>query len=185
MVDLLLNRAWILALALALSGGATAAEVDSTPTLRTILLVRHAEKCHLSGDDPALSSAGSQRAQALARALHDVRVDAIYSTPFRRTVDTVAPLAEERGLQIRKTPVKEGFLDDLAVRLFESEDRVVLVSGHSNTIPTLVNLLAGTDYADLADDDYDKLFVVTLAADNTARVLILRYGGPVETEPGC
>src|SRR4051812_14663267 len=67
----------------------TAAE--ATPTL---FLVRHAEKASDGGNDPGLSAAGQQRAQALARMLKDAGIAAIFTTEFKRTQATAAPLAE-------------------------------------------------------------------------------------------
>ncbi|MGB5719798.1 MAG: histidine phosphatase family protein, partial [Woeseiaceae bacterium] len=72
----------------------------------TVIFVRHAEKAALPADDPALSEAGQRRAAELARQLVDadvvpgVGVDVVYSTSYRRTVETAKPVADALGLQV-------------------------------------------------------------------------------------
>jgi len=65
--------------------------------ITTVILVRHAEKSSDGSKDPELTDAGNARAIALAKLLKEVKVDAIYSTGFKRTQNTVAPLAWQRN----------------------------------------------------------------------------------------
>lgn len=154
---------------------------------KIVFLVRHGEKCTEPASDPGLTELGKERAQALVRVLQDVDVDAIYSTPLHRTRDTAKPLAEAHGLEIIETPIKSGFLEDLADAIRASDASRIVVSGHSNTTPRVANLLAGTEFPDLDESEYDRLFVVHLAADGSAQVSILRFGpesGPPESPCG-
>lgn len=156
-------------------------EVEVASADKVVYLVRHAEKCTEPADDPALTPTGQQRALALARALQDVPLDVIYSTPLRRTRDTVEPLASAQGVPIIETPIQQGFLEALADSIRASGDALFLVSGHSNTTARMANLLAGTDLPDLEETEYDRLFVVHLGG--TPLVDVLRYGttsGPAE-----
>src|SRR5512145_2857737 len=58
-----------------------------------VVVVRHAEKVDESaGSD--LTGAGKARAQALAAMLKDAGLEAIFSTDFRRTLETAKPTAE-------------------------------------------------------------------------------------------
>mgnify|MGYP001822843450 FL=1 len=70
----------------------------------TIIFVRHAEKAATPPDDPGLSAAGQRRVAELTRQLRDADVvagiDAIYSTPFRRTQETAQPVADALDLPI-------------------------------------------------------------------------------------
>ena len=72
----------------------------------TIIFVRHAEKELNVGDDPGLSDAGRRRVAELTRQLIDADVvagiDAIYSTPFKRTRETVQPLADALKLEVNE-----------------------------------------------------------------------------------
>ena len=70
----------------------------------TVIFVRHAEKASVPADDPGLSPAGQRRVAELTRQLVDADVvagiDAVYSTPYRRTEETARPVAEALDLPI-------------------------------------------------------------------------------------
>ena len=58
----------------------------------------------------------------------------------------------------------------------KNSDDNYLIVGHSNTIPGLVNYLSGTeDFQQLAENEYDKLFIVTLVELGVAKVQVLRF----------
>lgn len=148
---------------------ATAAPASSTTT---VLVVRHADR---QGEADALSPRGEARAAALAHLAADAGVDAVYHSPTARTRATARPLAERLGL----TPVEHPphAAGPLAERIRgEHDGDVVLVVGHSNTVPAIVEALGGPAMPDLAHDAYDDLFVVTLGAAGEATVLHLNYG---------
>lgn len=143
------------------------------PAVTTIVLVRHAEKGG-DGDDPQLSDAGQQRARRLAAALRDLSVAAVYTSEFRRTASTVAPLCEAKELRAITVPARDG--KALAARLQgENLGQTVVVCGHSNTLPALAKALGVAVPPTIGDDEYDCLLVVTLDADG-ARLLRMRYG---------
>lgn len=129
----------------------------------TIVLVRHAEKetTTMSGD-PVLSAAGTQRAQQLVQALSEFTINQLYSTNFIRTRATLEPLAAKTNLAISlyDPRAQEAF----AATLKEMKGKTIVVSGHSNTIPRLVNLLidAPGKYPDLDDSVYDKIYIVRI-----------------------
>jgi hypothetical protein len=55
----------------------------------------------------------------------------------------------------------------------------LLIAGHSNTIPVLVNRLLGRDQYPLLDDHvYDNLFIASVPEAGPARILRLRFGAP-------
>lgn len=148
----------------------------------TVFVVRHAEKLE-EADDPALSPAGWERARALAATLRDVELRALYSSQFRRARETLEPLAESLGLEIRVVPAAGGDLEArarlLARRLLEQHrGESVLVSGHSNTVPLLIESLGASPVPELGHDDYDDLFVVRVDPASGAELLRLHYGPP-------
>ncbi len=141
---------------------------------RTIVLVRHAEKFDHT-DDPPLSAAGLTRAGALADLLRGAGVDTIIATEFRRTQSTAGPLAKR--LQITPEIVKALQVDTLVARLRRlPPDAVVLVVGHSNTLPIILAKLGWTGTLALDDRDYDDVFVVTPRGEGEPAVLRLKYG---------
>lgn len=87
--------------------GCTPAEVAFPPSTK-LIVVRHADR---TGDD--LNDKGRARAQALVGALDGVHIDRIYSPGMIRNLDTAAPLARARGLEITRHPttnVAQGIL---------------------------------------------------------------------------
>lgn len=61
----------------------------------TLILVRHAEKVKDGSNDPILTPEGKVRANELMYILKHVELSAIYSTPYKRTQQTVLPTANE------------------------------------------------------------------------------------------
>lgn len=139
----------------------------------TVFVVRHGEKGP-EPQDPSLSAAGRERAGALARVLGDARVTALFSSEFKRTQETVAPLAEAAGVKVQVVPA--AVTDSLVARLraLPPGSRAVVAS-HSNLVHLIVEKLSGVKLPQLTDADYDRLVVVTLM-DGKAEVVVLRYG---------
>lgn len=139
-----------------------------------VLLVRHAERADTgtaaAGTDPDLSPAGHARAEALARLLKDASITAIYTTELKRTQQTAAPLASVLGLQPAVVPAARSA--DL-VRMVGSTAGIVLVVGHSNTVPDLIAALGVKEPVAIADGEFDNLFVAVGGAEAT--LLRLRY----------
>jgi broad specificity phosphatase PhoE len=147
---------------------------DSPPT--TVLLVPHAEKAAQTGDPP-LSADGQARAQALVHIVGDAGVTAIYATQFLRTQQTVQPLATYLGL-----PVNEVNADDMeglvAQVLSDHAGKVVLIAGHSDTVPAIIQEFGGDPIPPIAGNEFDNLFIVTGHRFGKAKVLHLNYGDP-------
>jgi phosphohistidine phosphatase SixA len=150
-------------LLLALSVSAVAAQ-------STIFIVRHAEKAQSSDNDPHLSEAGRARAESLAGTLKDAGITAIYATEFKRTQQTAAPLAKALGINITILPAKETATLIAKLRDLRSN---ALVIGHGNTVPDLIKALGIDTPINIAEADYDNLFVVAL--DEKPRVIHLHY----------
>jgi broad specificity phosphatase PhoE len=51
----------------------------------------------------------------------------------------------------------------------------LLIVGHSNTVPEMVEALTGVAPAPMGEDEYDRIYVVTLPADGPARFVVLKY----------
>lgn len=73
----------------------------------TVLLIRHGEndfvkKQRLAGRLPGvhLNARGQAQAAALAEALKDLPLKAVYSSPLDRAVETAAPIARRHGLKV-------------------------------------------------------------------------------------
>lgn len=140
----------------------------------TILIVRHAEKEQSTSRDPELSEEGKTRARELDRMLRKVSIDEVYATAYKRTRNTVAPVAERIGVDIKL--YDPSAQDKLAMTLKTASGKTILIAGHSNTIPALLNLLTNSkEYKDMPETEYDNLFVVTITKEYT-NVVCLEFG---------
>ena len=148
----------------------------------TIIFVRHAEKAASPADDPGLSPAGQQRVAELTRQLVDADVvagvDAIYSTPFRRTQETAKPIADALDL-----PVNTYDADDvepiLEHILRQHKGKIILVVAHSNTLPVLIaNLGASKKVPPIAEDEYDNIYIISIPWFGKTKTIRLRFGEP-------
>ena len=146
---------------------------------KAVFVVRHAEKT--ADKQQVLTEAGRARAQRLAAMLKDSGVAAIYSTDTVRTRDTVRPLADALGLKVELYDTGASMSGAVDARAFVATVRrdhpndVVLVVGHSNTIPNLLEALGGAEKIALGDGEYDNLFVVVPKGVGGATLVRLRY----------
>jgi broad specificity phosphatase PhoE len=141
---------------------------EITPVISTYYLIRHAEKDRSNPDnpDPELNQKGMGRAMHWAEILEEVSLDAIYSTDYERTRMTAAPVSIKQDISV--TYYDPANLDISAFRS-ETLGKNVLVVGHSNTTPDLVNRLIGEDrFPQMDDDDNGGLFIVTALGTNTS-----------------
>jgi broad specificity phosphatase PhoE len=107
--------------------------------------------------------------------LSDVQLTGVYSTPYKRTNETVDAIARENNLAV--TEYDPGNKEFLAVEVNKNKGGSLLVSGHSNTVPAMVNQLVGSDrFENLEDWQYDFLYIVNIGQDTTFQVL--HYGAP-------
>jgi broad specificity phosphatase PhoE len=152
----------------------------------TIIFVRHAEKEQSSGDDPALSAAGERRVAELTRQLIDADViagvDAVYATPYKRTQQTVAPVADALELPINTYDASdtESVLKDILKR---HKGAIILVAGHSNTLPELIaNLGASKRVPPIEEGEYDNIYIVSIPWFGKTKTIRLRVGEPYTPE---
>ncbi len=148
----------------------------------TIIFVRHAEKDLTVADDPPLSDAGRLRAAELARQLVDADVvagvDAVYSTPFKRTQETARAVADALDLPVNIYAVDddEAVLENILKR---HKGKIILVVGHSDTLPALIaNLGASKRVPPIHEDEYDNIYVISIPWFGKTKTIRLRYGEP-------
>lgn len=141
----------------------------------TFILVRHAEKAVDGGSDPELKPEGVKRAVAFADLFAKATIDAVYSTNYKRTRNTITPLATAKGLTVNTYSSMKAA--DLEALLAKHAGGTIVLAGHSNTIPEIANALVGEKkFEQFADDDYGNIIVVSVTAiGKNAKVLLLRY----------
>lgn len=142
--------------------------------LTTFILVRHAEKANDDPRNPSLSEIGLARANKLMEVLQSNDITAIYSTPYKRTQSTVAPIAKAKGLTVEDYNFQSPtFIQEM---LDKHKGGIILVSGHSNTTPMVANKLLGEEkFALLDENEYSKIFIITVSSIGKGSVVVQKY----------
>lgn len=130
----------------------------------TIYLVRHAEK-EVSSDnpkDPNLTPCGLQRSKSIAEFLDKVDLDMVYSTNYKRTMQTADPTATQKQLEITAYNPRE--LNAFASNLIALQQNALVV-GHSNTTPVLAGLLIREDIPPIDESIYNQIYQVVISKE--------------------
>jgi 2,3-bisphosphoglycerate-dependent phosphoglycerate mutase len=146
---------------------------------KTIVLVRHVEKdSSPTADkvDPELSPEGKARAERLAKLVKRYKPHEIFSTPFKRTRGTAEPIAKRRKKEIQTYDAAKPA--DLVGKIMDPASKTVhyLVVGHSNTIPSLANLIAKKElFKNLLESEYGVVWVIRIKKGQLTRVEVHPY----------
>lgn len=161
---------------------------DEVFIIKTVFLVRHAERADEPRQDPPLTEKGVARSEALARLLSTANIKAIYTSQFARTKLTGEPLAKQVGVPVTAITLKTSPSNPRAIAeestqeivdkiMNQQTDGNILVIGHSNSIPDVIKMLGGNDVPTIDEKKFDDLFIVTVYANRRAKVVHLKYGG--------
>jgi len=140
-----------------------------------IYILRHTEKADDSADS-LLSQAGIERAKYWKKVLQHTGFDQVYTTDFKRNIQTAELIAESSSV---KPELYHPMSFEVLKFLKLIEGKKVLIIGHSNTIPDMVNRLIGeTRFPPMSHDNYNILYVVTITPDGTASTVKLHIENP-------
>lgn len=121
--------------------------------------IRHAEKAD-SSKNPDLSEKGLERALEWKALFSAIQFDAVYSTDFKRTLQTIHPIVVENDQLLK---LYNPQILDIETFKKETKGKTILIVGHSNTIPKMVNqLIKENKYGDIAENQFGNLYIVTL-----------------------
>jgi phosphohistidine phosphatase SixA len=126
------------------------------PPAPSYYVMRHLQKAE--GADPALSEVGRQNAELLARLIEGHPPRAVYASTTRRARETAQPTAARYGLAIKE--YDPGDTPALVARV-RAEAGPVLIVGHSNTVPAIVQALGGGAIGEIGEEDYGTLFRIS------------------------
>ena len=146
------------------SGKINVAEKENTSVY---YFIRHAEKDRSdpTNKNPSLTIQGLERANKWALFFKDKNIAAVYSTNYKRTQQTALPIAKEQNLEIISYTAKELISEKF---IANNKGKNIVIVGHSNTTPELVNSLLGEKkYEDIADSENNNVFIVTLNKNKT------------------
>jgi broad specificity phosphatase PhoE len=145
----------------------------SCKSTNNIYLVRHAEKSTEPANDPHLTKEGKQRAETLKDLLKNKNINAIFSTQTNRTIQTTTPLGRLISIPIQHygNDSLPGFLQSVI-----SSKKNVLIVGHSNTlIPMIGSLNLPYAIKNIADNDYDNLFIIKVKGGKAIKITETTY----------
>ncbi|MEQ9561984.1 MAG: phosphoglycerate mutase family protein, partial [Woeseiaceae bacterium] len=111
-------------------------------------------------------------------------IDAIYSTPFKRTRQTAEPLSARLGIPINSYDPddNDAVLSDI---LRKYKGKIILVVAHSDTVPTLIaDLGASKKVPPIAENEYDNIYIVSIPWFGKTKTNRLRYGDAYTGPPG-
>src|ERR1051326_1949521 len=144
-----------------------------------VIVVRHAEKAAAPADDPPLNDAGTRRARDLADVVAawtaaGGKVTALIASDTKRALLTLSPLSAASGVMVTVVPAKD--YDVLARKVMAVKGGVVVVAGHSKTVPAILKRLGAAGEVVIEDAEYGRLFAITAPGGAGARMVELCYG---------
>jgi phosphohistidine phosphatase SixA len=148
------------------------------PPATTVFLVRHADKAE-NGSDDLHVPLGFNRADELVHVLGEAEINDIFHSNTVRARKTAEPLAAHLSLTTHEYPALDTQTLVNTIRTDHAGERVFVV-GHSNTVPELITKLGGASIPNIAESDYDNLFVVTQCRCrwSSPTVIRMKYGLP-------
>lgn len=147
---------------------------------QTVFLIRHAEKVISTDKNPALTEAGTQRAQSLLQLFSNAKPTAIFTTQYQRTQLTAKPLSEALNVPITILESTAGNSAQYPGLLMQQicalpNNSNVLVVGHSNTLPAILEDWTNVPILPIADDEYNRIFMVKVVDCKANGSLDVRY----------
>ena len=141
-------------------------------SITTIVFVRHADR---DGSNDALTQEGIDRATELVHVAQKSGATAIYHSGANRTRLTVTPLATALGITMKSIGNSEMTIDDI---FSNHRAETVVVAGHSDSVPDMIELAGGPAMPDIAHDEYDNLSVLSRCDCwfGPTTLLTLQYG---------
>jgi phosphohistidine phosphatase SixA len=147
---------------------------DSTFLMGTFFVVRHAEKN--PGADSTLTAIGRKRAGMLYRMLRDSGITRIYSTPFKRTLETgdsIRILGKIDTALYKPDSTGESLIYEISRN--NDWGKKILIIGHSNTIIPILKSLNTFPKDTIGEKDFNYLFIVQRKNKKQTRLFTTRY----------
>src|SRR4030095_2083154 len=147
----------------------------SASLVTTVILIRHGERNGPTpaNPDPHLKAAGKTRAKRLIHIVGQSGIKAIYRSHFARAKETAQPLATHLGLSVIEIDEALQTKNDI---LSNHAGQTVLVVGHSDTVPDIINRLGAGSLSLIDDSVFDNLFVIKVFGPGRASMTRLKYG---------
>jgi broad specificity phosphatase PhoE len=137
----------------------------------TLYFIRHAEKVDNS-QNPDLAEAGKIRAERWRTIFGDIALSAVYSTDLKRTLQTAVPVSLSKKLAAILYNPKSL---DLDLFLKDNRGQTVLIVGHSNSTPELINkIIKEKKYENIPETVFGNLYIITIADEKVVSSQLLK-----------
>ena len=133
---------------------------ESLSEVTQIYIIRHTEKADDTAENPNLSAAGIERAKYWKKVLQHIQFDQVFTTDFKRNMQTAKLISNDSSV---KPELYYPMSFDVLKFINLIKGQKVLIVGHSNTIPDMVNrLIDQTKYPPMSHENYNILYVVNI-----------------------
>ncbi len=149
---------------------------ESASQTTQLYIIRHTEKASDTAENPDLSPAGIERAKYWKKVLQHIEFDQVFTTDFIRNVQTAKLVATESNI---KPELYYPMSFDVLKFLQLVQGQKVLIIGHSNTIPDMVNrLIDETKYPPMSHENYNLLYLITINQNGDTSSSLLHIEKP-------
>lgn len=143
-----------------------------------IYILRHTEKADEDAENPELSAAGIKRAKYWKKVLQHIDFDQVFTTDFIRNIQTAELISDETSIN---PELYYPMSFDVLKFINLIKGKKVLIIGHSNTIPDMVNrLIDETRYPPMDHQNYNVLYLVTINKNGDSSSSMLHIENPIE-----
>ena len=151
---------------------------ESSSNTTQIFILRHTEKADDS-EDPDLSVQGIERAKYWKKVLQHTEIDHVYTTDFKRNIETALLISDNNSV---KPELYYPMSFDVQKFLKLIKGKTVLIIGHSNTIPDMVNRLINENkYPPMSHTNYNILYLVTINENGDSSSSMLHIETPFQS----
>ncbi len=133
---------------------------ESASDVTQIYIIRHTEKTDDTAENPDISTAGIERAKYWKKVLQHIEFDQVFTTEFKRNIQTANLIIDDRPI---KPKIYYPMSFDVLRFINLIKGQKVLIVGHSNTIPDMVNrLIDESKYPPMSHKNYNIMYVVNI-----------------------
>lgn len=133
---------------------------ESQSNVTQIYILRHAEKESATEENPDLSELGIKHASYWKKVLQHIKFERVFTTDFIRNIKTAEILSSDLSI---KPEIYYPMSFDILNFIKEIQGQKVLIIGHSNTIPDMVNrIINETIYPPMSHKNYNLLYQITI-----------------------
>ncbi|MGY0392127.1 phosphoglycerate mutase family protein [Bizionia sp. KMM 8389] len=147
-------------------------EAPTNTSITTIYFIRHAEKDRSNPENknPHLTSIGQNRANNWSDIFKHITFDAVYTTDYKRTIQTAQPTALKNNVAIEFYNPNSLNADKI---LKDNAGQTILIVGHSDTTPKFVNLFLGKHkYKNIEDSNNGNLYMLQISENKITDTLL-------------